>query len=85
MQLSLTVSWGIYALLLFVWGAYRRQMLFRAFGSVVLLIVACKAMFMDLEGEEMLYKVIVLLILGGISFLITWINGRWKEKTIESV
>lgn len=85
MQLSLTVSWGIYALLLFVWGAYRRQLLFRAFGSVVLLIVACKAMFMDLEGKEMLFKVLVLLLLGGISFLITWINGRWKEKTIESV
>jgi uncharacterized membrane protein len=79
LQLTLSVSWGIYALLLFLWGAYRRQVLFRWFGSVVLLIVACKAIFMDLSGEEMLFKVLVLLILGGFSFLITWINGRWKE------
>ncbi len=77
MQLSLTVSWGIYAMFLFFWGAYRRQVLFRAFGTVVLLIVACKAMFMDLDGVEMLYKALVLLVLGGISFLITWINGKF--------
>ncbi|MCD9021448.1 DUF2339 domain-containing protein [Cohnella silvisoli] len=86
LQMSLTLSWGIYALLLFLWGAYRRQILFRAFGAVVLLCVACKAMFMDLEGKEMLYKVLLLLILGGISFLITWVNGKWKgvEKEINS-
>ncbi|TFE28587.1 DUF2339 domain-containing protein [Cohnella luojiensis] len=85
LQLSLSVSWGIYALLLFLWGAYRRQALFRFFGAAVLLIVAIKAMFLDLEGEEMLYKVAVLLILGGISFLISWINGKWKEEQNDSL
>lgn len=83
LQLSWTVSWGIYSLLLFLWGAYRQQVLFRWFGTIVLLIVACKALFMDLSGEDMLYKVLVLLILGGISFLITWINGRWKTDQTE--
>jgi hypothetical protein len=83
LQLTLTISWGIYALLLFLWGAYRQQILFRWFGTVVLLIVACKALFMDLGGEEMLYKVLVLLILGGISFLITWINGKWSLERKE--
>jgi len=84
LQLSLSISWGVYALLLFLWGAYRRQLLFRVFGSIVILIVACKAIFMDLEGEDMLYKVLVLLLLGGISFLITWINGKWKEEEQET-
>lgn len=89
LQLSLSVSWGVYALLLFLWGAYRRQSVFRWFGSAVLLLVAVKAIFMDLEGEEALYKVLVLLALGGISFLITWVNGkrgadpREEEKTVE--
>ncbi|QJD82160.1 DUF2339 domain-containing protein [Cohnella herbarum] len=80
LQLSLSVSWGIYAMLLFLWGAYRQQMLFRIFGAIVLLIVASKAIFMDLDSENMIYKVVALLILGGISFLITWINGKWKKE-----
>jgi uncharacterized membrane protein len=80
-QLTLSVSWGIYALLLFVWGAYRREAIFRWFGTAVLLIVAAKAIFIDLDGEEMLYKVLVLLILGGISFLISWINGKWNPAS----
>ncbi|MBO9600344.1 MAG: DUF2339 domain-containing protein, partial [Cohnella sp.] len=81
LALSLTVSWGVYALLLFLWGAYHRQPPFRWFGSVVLILVAIKAVFMDLHGEEALYKVFVLLVLGGISFLISWVNAKWKGKT----
>ncbi|TJY44498.1 DUF2339 domain-containing protein [Cohnella pontilimi] len=82
MSLSLTLSvvWGVYALLLFLWGAYRRQMTFRWFGSAVLLFVAFKAIFLDLSGEQVLYKVLVLLILGGMSFLATWINGKWRTE-----
>jgi len=79
-QLSLSVSWGIYALLLTLWGTYVRQPLFRIFGAAVLLLVAGKALFLDLEGEEMLYKFVVLLALGGISFLITWVNGKSQEN-----
>lgn len=78
LQLSLSVSWGIYALLLFLWGAYQRQMLFRWFGSFVLAGVAVKAIFLDLSGREALYKAAVLLALGAISFLITWVNGKWS-------
>ncbi|WEK55517.1 MAG: DUF2339 domain-containing protein [Candidatus Cohnella colombiensis] len=84
MQLSLSVSWGVYALLLFLWGAYRGQNLFRWFGTVVLLIVAVKAMFMDLSGQDMLYKVLVLILLGGISFLITWVNNKWNTTKVQS-
>jgi len=82
-QLSLSVSWGVYALLLTLWGTVARQQLFRIFGAVVLLLVAGKAIFLDLEGEETLYKCAVLLVLGGISFLITWINGKKREQKGE--
>ncbi|KIL35077.1 hypothetical protein SD71_15600 [Cohnella kolymensis] len=85
LQLTLSVSWGIYALLLFLWGAYRRQSLFRWFGTGVLLLVAIKAMFLDLSGEVVLYKVLVLLVLGGISFLITWVNGKWAGEKAADV
>lgn len=81
--LALSVSWGCYALLLILWGVYYRELLFRAFGSAVLVIVAIKAIFMDLSGQEALYKVGVLLILGAISFFITWINSKWRVKNGE--
>ncbi|WP_261381743.1 DUF2339 domain-containing protein [Paenibacillus cremeus] len=78
LDLSLSVAWGIYALLLFVWGAYSRQNLYRTFGSVVLLGVAAKTLLLDLSGSETVYKVIVLFVLGVITFVIAYVNGKWK-------
>jgi len=49
--LALSVSWGCYSLLLILWGAYYHEVLFRWFGSAVLVIVAIKAIFMDLSGH----------------------------------
>jgi hypothetical protein len=87
MQLGLTmsVSYGIYALLLFLWGAYSNQKFFRWFGSVVLVLVALKTIFIDLSGSDTFFKIIVLMILGLISFGITAINNKWQsgEKTEE--
>lgn len=80
LRLALSLAWGAYALLLFFWGAYRREPLFRWFGSAVLVVVALKAMIVDLQGEETLLKALVLLGLGGISFLITWVNGKWAPQ-----
>ncbi|WP_158630180.1 DUF2339 domain-containing protein [Cohnella sp. AR92] len=82
-QLALSVSWGIYALLLSLWGAYRKQGLFRWFGSIVLVLVAIKAIFLDLSGEAGLYKAGVLLALGGIAFLVSWVNGKWGGTSSE--
>jgi hypothetical protein len=33
-----------------------------------------------LSGEQSLYKVLALLILGGLSFLISWINHKWQPN-----
>ncbi|THF80731.1 DUF2339 domain-containing protein [Cohnella fermenti] len=76
-QLALSISWGVYALLLTLWGSYRKQAVFRWFGSFILGIVALKAIFLDLSGENGLFKAGVLLALGAIAFLISWVNGRW--------
>ncbi|MDQ8736823.1 DUF2339 domain-containing protein [Paenibacillus sp. LHD-38] len=85
LALALSVSWGCYSLLLILWGAFYRELLFKWFGSAVLLIVAIKAIFMDLSGQEALYKVGVLLTLGAISFFVTWINGKWRMRDGEAV
>jgi uncharacterized membrane protein len=87
--LTLSISWGIYALILIVWGAYSRQIVFKIFGSVVLVLVAAKTLLLDLAGESTIYKVIVLLVLGAISFTVTWVNSKWSrnkggEGSVES-
>lgn len=84
--LTISVSWSLYALTLFMWGAYSRQSIFRWFGSIMLIIVALKTIFNDLYNSETIYKVLVLFILGAITFLISFINNKWKqdnEKVIE--
>ena len=77
-SLSLSISWGVYALLLFIWGAYTQTSLYKIFGSVVLVFVAIKTIFFDLTGSETFYKVIALMVLGLISFAISFVNNRWK-------
>lgn len=79
-NLTLSLSWGVYALLLFLWGAYSRQQVYRAFGSIVLLCVAVKTLLFDLYGSETIYKIIVLFALGLLSYGIAYINSRWQRK-----
>ncbi len=81
--LTYSITWGIYALLIFLWGAYSKQALFRWFGSGVLVIVALKTIFMDLAGSETVAKVLVLFILGIITFAISFINSMWKGEKKE--
>ncbi|WP_165867303.1 DUF2339 domain-containing protein [Paenibacillus pinisoli] len=85
MDLTLSVVWAVYALMLMLWGAYYKEKTFRWFGTAVLVIVAFKAIFMDLSGKDALFKVLVLLVLGGLSFAMTWINNKWQapEQKIE--
>lgn len=80
LDLTLSVTWGVYALLLFLWGALSNQKVFRIFGSIVLVLVAAKALFLDLAGEDTIYKVLVLFLLGCISLTITYINSKWNGK-----
>lgn len=79
-DLTMSVIWCVYALLLFMWGAYSKQRVFRYFGSIVLGLVSVKVLFFDLSGEETVYKILVLLMMAAISFAISYINHRWKEE-----
>ncbi|TYQ15231.1 UNVERIFIED_CONTAM: putative membrane protein DUF2339 [Acetivibrio alkalicellulosi] len=85
MALTISVAWALQALLLFLWGSYSNQSLFRWFGSIVLLITALKTIFFDLSGSDTIYKILVLFILGIISFSISYINGLWKPKDDASL
>lgn len=83
LELTLSVVWGIYALLLILWGAWSRQQVFRIFGSTVLVLVSVKLLFLDLYGEDHIYKVLVLLVMAAISFGISYINHKWKPEREE--
>lgn len=80
LSLTLSITWGIYALLLFIWGAYSGQSSFRWFGSAVLIITSVKAILFDMSDESAIYKMIAFIALGAISFGITWINQRWMNS-----
>jgi uncharacterized membrane protein len=79
--LTYSITWGIYALLIFIWGAYSKQAFFRWFGSVVLVLVAAKTIFIDLSSADTVAKILVLFILSVITFAISYINNIWKEET----
>ncbi|QHT62714.1 DUF2339 domain-containing protein [Paenibacillus lycopersici] len=83
-MLMLSVTWGVYALLLFAWGGYSRGRLFRWFGSAVLAVVAAKTLLFDLSGEDTLYKIIAFAALGLICFGITLIDRRWRNREQNS-
>lgn len=88
--LTLSVSWSVYSLLLFLWGAYSKQRIYRIFGTIVLCIVAGKTILFDLAEEATIYKVIVFLVLGAICFAISYINSIWntpptQQKEVEDM
>lgn len=84
LDLTLSISWGLYALLLFVWGAYSKQSVYRWVGSIVLVLVALKTIFLDLSGTDTIFKILVLFILGIITLVIAYVNNRWKEPVKRS-
>lgn len=79
-QAALSVSWGVYALLLVGWGIFRRFAMFRWFGLVATAVVLLKVIFADLAGLETVVKMIALLLLGliflAIGFLYQRLNGH---------
>lgn len=61
---TLSVSWGVYALLLVAWGFSRRSALFRWFGLIATGVVLIKVFAVDLAGLETIFKMAALAVLG---------------------
>ena len=80
LNLSLSVVWMLYALLLFLWGAFSRATVFRLLGTAVLLATSFKIFFWDLSQASSIQKVVFLLIAGGLTLLIAWVNKRWVTE-----
>ncbi len=83
-HLMLSIMWGAYAALLFLWGAYSRETAWRVIGSGVLALTAIKALTFDLMGSATVYKAGFLFVMGLIVMGIYFINAAWTEKTADS-
>ncbi|MBK3519182.1 DUF2339 domain-containing protein [Carboxylicivirga marina] len=79
-SLAISISYIIYALLIFIWGAHTKAITFRVMGSVVLILTSCKVFFWDITGNASISKMIFLTIIGLLTLLIARINKHWIEK-----
>ncbi|MBU6146284.1 MAG: hypothetical protein KGO83_06250, partial [Paenibacillaceae bacterium] len=58
--------------------------MYTVFGSIVLLGVAVKTIFFDLSGESIVYKMIVLVVLGLISLAFSYVRTIAEKRTIHT-
>lgn len=79
-SLAISISYLVYALLIFLWGAHTRAIAFRTMGSIVLIITSVKVLFFDLSGGASISKMLFLMIIGGLTLSIAYINKRWMDK-----
>ena len=79
-NMFLSISWMVYALGLFLWGAHSNQQPFRIMGSAVVIITSLKVFLFDLQGASSIYMATILLVLGGIVLLIAHIDRLWRKK-----
>ncbi|MCU4174815.1 DUF2339 domain-containing protein [Carboxylicivirga sp. N1Y90] len=78
--LAISISYIVYALLIFLWGSHTKAISFRIMGTIVLLITSIKVFFWDLSGTANVSKMIFLVIIGLLTLAIAHINKKWLEK-----
>jgi uncharacterized membrane protein len=79
-KLSLTILWGCYALYLIVWGFTKDQAYLRISGIVLFAITILKLFFYDMAGMEAIAKTIVLIILGVLLLVASFLYNKRKKK-----
>ena len=80
LDIFLSISWMVYALGLFLWGAYADQIPFRLMGSVVIIMTSIKVFLVDLRGSSTIYMASFLFILGLLVLLIARVDKYWRDK-----
>ena len=70
----------MYALIIFLWGSFSRNTIYKWMGSIVIGLSSLKVILWDLSGESSVYKIIALLAIGLTAILIGYINNIWDKK-----
>ncbi len=80
LPLVLSTMWMLYALLILLWGVYRKDVLYKTVSSAVIIITGLKVFFLDLQGAASIQKVLFLVLLGGITLLISYVSNRFLSE-----
>lgn len=78
-KLGLTILWGVYALMLIVWGIYKKQKHFRLAAIALFVITLVKLFMYDLAESGTITKTVSFISLGAILLLVSYLYHRYKE------
>lgn len=80
LKLTISIVWMLYAILIFLWGMFSKDLVYKSFASAVVVITSVKVFFFDLLGASSIDKVIFLIIIGALTFLLAFLNKKMEEK-----
>jgi uncharacterized membrane protein len=79
-KLGLTVIWGVYALLLIIYGIWKKVQFLRIAAIALFGGTLVKLFFYDLAGAGTITKTISFISLGVILLVVSYLYNRYKEK-----
>jgi len=79
-KLGLSIFWGVYALFLIVLGLWKKKKHLRIGGMVLFTITLVKLFFYDLADLDTISKTIVLVSLGVLLLIISFLYNKYKER-----
>ena len=79
-KLGLTVLWGVYALVLIIYGIWKMVRYLRLAAIILFGITLIKLFFYDLAGASTITKTVSFISLGVILLLVSYLYNRYKEK-----
>lgn len=83
-KLTLSILWGSYALYLIIWGFAKNQSYLRVAGIVLFGITLLKLFFYDLSGMGTMAKTVVLMIMGVLLLMASFIYNKRKRLARET-
>jgi hypothetical protein len=82
-KLALSILWGCYALFLIVWGFSKNQKYLRVSGMILFGITLVKLFFYDISGMGTLAKTIVLMIMGALLLVASFLYNKRKKRNLD--
>jgi len=84
-KLGLSILWGIYSLILIVIGLWKQKKLIRVSAIVLFGITLVKLFFYDLASLSTISKTIVLVSLGILLLIISFLYNKYKSRVTNDV
>jgi hypothetical protein len=82
-NLALSISWIVYALIIYLMSAKSKHLIYRRLGGTVLILTSIKVFTYDLSGSATYQKVIFLMVIGGLTLIIGKVKGG-NAKEVSS-